>query len=171
MRVIVFLVMGVSGSGKSTVAEALAHELGWTFADADTFHSEANRFKMKQGIPLSDVDRSPWLTVLQQHIDLWLDSEQQTVLACSALKSAYREQLHIQDPRVQTIYLKADEALLRYRLEHRKNHFMGSLLLDSQLRTLEEPSPLQALYTDAALPLERIISVICSHFGLVKASF
>jgi gluconokinase len=171
MRVVVFLVMGVSGSGKSTVAEALAHKLGWTFADADTFHSEASRLKMEQGIPLTDADRAPWLVLLQQHIDLWLNSGQQTVLACSALKSVYREQLRMADSRLQTIYLKADEALLRYRLQHRKNHFMGSSLLDSQLQTLEEPSPSQALYIDAALPLEQIISIICSHFGLIKASF
>jgi gluconokinase len=161
--------MGVCGSGKSTVAEALAHGLGWTFADADTFHSEANCLKMEQGIPLTDEDRASWLIILQQHIDLWLDSGQQTVLACSALKLVYREQLRIGDPRVQTIYLKADEALLRYRLQHRKNHFMGSSLLDSQLQTLEEPSPSQALYIDAALPLEQIIVSVYSHFGLIKA--
>jgi gluconokinase len=161
--------MGVSGSGKSTVAEALSARLGWTFVDADTFHSKANRLKMEQGFPLTDADRAPWLATLRQHIDHWLNSKQPAILACSALKSAYREQLRIADPRVQAIYLKADEALLRYRLQQRKNHFMGASLLDSQLQTLEEPSSSQALYIDAALPLEQIISVICSHFGLLKA--
>ncbi|MBC7883237.1 MAG: AAA family ATPase, partial [Anaerolineae bacterium] len=85
--------MGVSGSGKSTVAEALAHKLGCTYADADNFHSEANRLKMKQGIPLTDADRAPWLDTLQQQIDTWLAHGQQAILACSALKAAYRELL------------------------------------------------------------------------------
>jgi gluconokinase len=163
--------MGVSGSGKSTVAEALAHKLGWAYVDADTFHSEANRFKMQQGIPLTDEDRAPWLDTLQQQIDTWLANGQQAILACSALKSAYRELLRVDDPSVQTVYLKADAALLRDRLQNRKNHFMGSTLIDSQLQTLEEPSPSQALYIDAALPLEQIVALICSHFGLLEASF
>jgi gluconokinase len=170
-HILVLLVMGVSGSGKSTVAEALAHKLGWAYVDADTFHSEANRFKMKQGIPLTDADRAPWLGTLQQQIDTWLANGQQAVLACSALKEAYREHLRIDDPRVQTIYLKADEALLRDRLQNRKNHFLAPALLESQLQTLEEPPPSQALYIDAALPLEQIVASICSHFGLLEAPF
>ncbi len=163
--------MGVSGSGKSTVAEALANKLGWTYADADNFHSEANRFKMKQGIPLTDADRAPWLALLRQQIDTWLANGQQTILACSALKTAYREHLRVDDPRMRTAYLKADKVLLHDRLQNRKNHFLGSALLDSQLQTLEEPSPSQALYIDAALPIEQIVASICSHFGLLEASF
>jgi gluconokinase len=163
--------MGVSGSGKSTVADALAHTLGWTYADADNFHSEANRLKMKQGIPLTDADRAPWLDTLQQQIDTWLANGQQAILACSALKATYRELLRVDDPRVRTNYLKADAALLRDRLQNRKNHFMGPALLESQLQTLEEPPPSQALYIDAALPLEQIVATICSHFGLLEPSF
>ncbi len=170
-RILILLVMGVSGSGKSTVADALAHKLGWTYIDADTFHSEANRLKMQQGIPLTDADRAPWLDILQKQIDSWLANGQQAVLACSALKEAYREHLRVDDPRLKTVYLKADEALLCDRLQNRKNHFMEPALLDSQLQTLEEPSPSQALYIDAALPLEQIVAAICSHFGLVKAPF
>jgi gluconokinase len=163
--------MGVSGSGKSTVADALAHTLGWTYADADNFHSEANRLKMKQGIPLTDADRAPWLDTLQQQIDLWLANGQQAILACSALKSAYREHLRVEDPMVRTVYLKADKVLLHNRLQNRKNHFMGLTLLDSQLQTLEEPSPSQAFYINAALPIEQIVAAICSHFCLMKAPF
>jgi len=167
-EILVFLVMGVSGSGKSTVAEALAHKLGCIYADADNFHSEANRLKMKQGIPLTDADRAPWLDTLQQQIDTWLANGQQAILACSALKAAYRELLRVDDPRMRTVYLKANKVLLHDRLQNRKNHFMGPTLLDSQLQTLEEPSPSQALYINAALPIEQIVAFIYSHFGLVK---
>jgi gluconokinase len=163
--------MGVSGSGKSTVAEALAHTLGWTYIDADTFHSEANRLKMKQGIPLTDADRAPWLDSLQQQMDTWLAHGQQAVLACSALKVAYRELLRVDDPRMRTVYLKAEAALLCDRLQNRKNHFLGSALLDSQLQTLEEPSSFQALYIDAALTPKQIVATICSNFGFLEASF
>lgn len=164
IKIVVILVMGVSGSGKSTVAGALARASGWAFADADTFHSQANRLKMERGIPLTDADRAPWLTVLQQHIDTWLTLEQPAILACSALKASYRTQLRVEDPRVRTLYLKADKALLYYRLQNRKNHFMQSALLDSQLQDLEEPSTSEAIYVDAALPVERIVTGLHSIF-------
>jgi len=131
--------MGVSGSGKTTIGRLLAQDLGWPFYDGDDFHPQANIDKMRQGIPLTDDDRDAWLTALRQQIETFIDNRQSAVLACSALKQAYRERLRGDRPEVRFIYLKGDYALIRQRLQGRQGHFMKADLLSSQFATLEEP--------------------------------
>lgn len=156
----IVIVMGVSGSGKTTISQALAQALGWHFSDADAFHTPAAKDKMKRGIPLNDQDRSPWLQALQSMIDLWLLTGQNAVLACSALKSKYRHVLRCDDPRVQLVYVQGSYELLFERLKHRQNHFMKENMLQSQFDTLEEPIPSEALYVDAAKPSRVIVQEI-----------
>ena len=131
--------MGVSGCGKSTVARLLGENLSLPFYDADDYHFPENIKKMKGGIPLTDADRKPWLTLLANKIKLW-ETSGGAVLACSSLKQIYRELLSSTTAGVvKFIYLKGDKALLRSRLSNRKSHFMPETLLDSQLKTLEPP--------------------------------
>lgn len=134
----VILLMGVSGSGKTTVGHLLAVRLGWEFADADDYHPAANVEKMRSGIPLTDADRAPWLETLRALIEGWIARGKNAVLACSALKRAYRENLRV-GPEVQAVYLKGTSELLRRRLHERVGHFMTERMLESQLATLEEP--------------------------------
>jgi len=136
----VILVMGVAGSGKSTIAHKLADSLGWQYIDADDFHPLENIEKMRQGMPLTDRDRLPWLSLLQHMIETWLKSQQNVVLACSALKAAYRQMLHVGQTGVQLVYLKGSDELLAERIQQRHNHFMKLELLKSQLDVLEEPT-------------------------------
>jgi gluconokinase len=143
---LVVLLMGVSGAGKTTVGKLLASQLGWEFADGDDFHSAANVEKMRSGIPLTDEDRAPWLESLRALIVGWIDSRKSAVLACSALKRAYRDELVV-GPEVRVVYLKADRSVLRERLLGRHNHYMRAPMLESQIATLEEP--LDALVVDA----------------------
>ncbi|MBW4471175.1 MAG: gluconokinase [Stenomitos rutilans HA7619-LM2] len=134
----IILVMGVSGSGKTTIGTQLAEALHWSFYDADSFHPPINIDKMRHGIPLSDVDRLPWLMALQQAIAGWLQSHTNTVLACSALKSEYRQRLCLSQ-QVKQVYLKGSFALIQQRLQQRQGHYMKADLLQSQFDTLEEP--------------------------------
>ena len=136
----IVILMGVSGSGKTVVGQQLAAALGWHFYDADDFHPAANIAKMRQGIPLEDADRVPWLTTLGQRISQWLQADQSSILACSALKASYRQQLHLSHPQVQLVYLHGSQPLIEQRLQQRQNHFMSSDLLQSQLDSLEEPT-------------------------------
>jgi gluconokinase len=135
----IILVMGVSGSGKSTVGKLLADSLHWEFADADSFHSPENVEKMRHGIPLNDLDRMPWLLALQQAITQWLQENKNAVLACSALKANYRQFLVPDEERVKLVYLKGSFDLIQQRLHLRLGHFMSEQLLKSQFDTLEEP--------------------------------
>jgi gluconokinase len=135
----VIILFGVSGAGKTTVGRLLASELGWHFYDADDFHPAANIEKMRAMIPLSDADRAPWLEKLRALIDNCIQGETNAVLACSALKEAYRRFLTVDPDQVKLVYLKADYALLKERLQNRRGHFMNPELLNSQLATLEEP--------------------------------
>jgi len=130
--------MGVVGSGKTTVGLLLAQKLGWHFADADDFHSPENKNKISHGIPLTDADRTPWLMALRQRIEQWNAEGQNVVLACSALKRSYRDEL--QTGNVQFIYLKGDYELIATRLRARHGHFATESILKSQLRDLEEPA-------------------------------
>jgi len=134
----VYIVMGVSGCGKSTVGEALAERLGLAFYDADAYHPDANRRKMAAGTPLNDLDRRPWLETLAENIAQWNASGGGAVLACSALKQAYRNIL-ARHGGVTFIYLAGSRELLAQRLEDRAGHFFPADLLDSQLATLEPP--------------------------------
>ena len=132
----VVLLMGVSGAGKTTVGRLLASEPGWAFADADDYHSAANVEKMRNGIPLTDADRAPWLESLRGVIVRWMASGKDGVLACSALKEEYRERLVV-GPEVRVVYLKASRELLRQRLLGRKGHYMKESMLESQIETLK----------------------------------
>jgi carbohydrate kinase (thermoresistant glucokinase family) len=137
----VAVVMGVSGSGKTTVGRALAGRLGWQFQEGDALHPPANVEKMAAGHPLDDADRAPWLAAVAACIDDWLRRGQNGVVACSALKRRYRDTIIGQRSGVRLVYLEGSRALLAERLAGRKGHFMPANLLDSQLQTLEPPGP------------------------------
>ena len=133
------IVMGVSGSGKSTIGEKLAQRLGWNYEDGDKFHPASNVAKMSAGQPLTDEDRWPWLQAIANEIDRVCDAGEHIVIACSALKRAYRDVLMHGRGDVRIIYLKGTEELIASRLALRKGHFMPPGLLASQFKTLEPP--------------------------------
>src|SRR5258708_5284695 len=135
----VIVVMGVSGSGKTTVAAELAHRLGWQLAEADMFHSPANVEKMRSGIPLTDEDRWPWLAAIAKWIDAARASGKPGVITCSALKRRYREIIIGDRPHVRLVYLKGDYDLIAARMAVREHHYMPVGLLRSQFDALEEP--------------------------------
>jgi gluconokinase len=153
----IIVLMGVTGSGKTTVGRLLAEDLGWTYVDADDFHSELNIEKMRGGIPLSDADRKPWLESLRESVLDCLFRSENAVFACSALKESYREFLLL-DERVKLVYLKGNSQVIRERLAQRRGHYMDPTLLDSQLETLEEPA--ECLRIDASSEPRAIISTI-----------
>jgi gluconokinase len=153
------IVMGVAGSGKSTVGIMLARELGCAFFDADDFHSDANREKMARGAALTDEDRAEWLATLQTV----LRENARCVLACSGLKEAYRRILAV-DEQIRFVYLRGSYELIRTRLEKRAGHYMPVQLLKSQFDTLEEPA--DALVIDIALPPDEIIPIIRKGLNL-----
>ena len=153
----IVLLMGVSGAGKTTVGTMLASQLGWEFADADDYHPAANVEKMRNGIPLTDADREPWLESLRSLIAAWMAAGKSAVLACSALKQEYRDRLMVGES-VRVVYLKADRELLRERLLLRRGHYMKEGMLESQIETLEEPE--DALVLDARLSVEDIVREI-----------
>lgn len=135
----VFVVMGVTSSGKSTVGQALAERLGWPFRDADEFHPPENVAKMSRGEALNDDDRTPWLAAIARWIDELRASGQHGVVTCSALKRAYRAVIVGDRPDVRLVYLKGDRVLIGERMARRQHHFMPTSLLDSQFATLEVP--------------------------------
>lgn len=159
----VILLMGVSGAGKTTIGKLLASDLGWVFADGDDYHPAANVEKMRNGIPLTDADRESWLEILGNLIATWIKTETNAVLACSALKHVYREQLRV-DSDVQFVYLKGTPQLLRQRLHERHGHFMTERMLDSQLSTLEEPG--QATVVDIDQSPAQIVAEIRAGLNL-----
>lgn len=157
------ILMGVSGTGKTTVGRLLARTLEWPFYEGDEFHSAANIAKMQSGIALTDLDRLGWLTALEALIRK-LDAEHiNAVIACSALKQDYRDRLRVGN-RVRFVYLKGSYDLIRKRLESRRGHFMKAGLLASQFQTLEEPGGV--LTIDASLQPETIVRHIRQALGV-----
>jgi len=134
----VVIILGVSGAGKTTIGQLLAEELGWRFYEADDFHSGANIDKMRQGVPLTDEDRWPWLESLRQLIKRCLATGENAVLACSALKEAYRRHLRVSD-NVKLVFLCGNYELIANQLRQRRGHFVNPALLQSQFADLEEP--------------------------------
>jgi gluconokinase len=157
----VLIVMGVSGSGKTTIAVPLAKRLGWPFLEGDDMHPPANVAKMHAGNPLTDEDRWPWLDAIAAWIDTRLAAHGPGVVTCSALKRAYRDRLIGSRKSVRLVFLHADRALLAKRLAERTGHFMPPSLLDSQLATLEPPAPDEnPLSVDLGPPPEVVIEEI-----------
>jgi gluconokinase len=162
---VIVVLMGVSGSGKTTVGMILAANLGWTFLDADDFHPAANVEKMRRGIPLEDADRLPWLDAIRRRLIEAQTRNENVVLACSALKHAYQHYLAQFAPdSVRYVFLFGSEELIRQRMARRKGHFMNPSLLHSQFETLEVPE--QALQIDIAPPPETIAAEIRAKLGL-----
>ncbi|HXJ04753.1 MAG TPA: gluconokinase [Candidatus Acidoferrum sp.] len=142
----IVIVMGTTGSGKTTIGTMLSKRLGWGFVDADEFHPPANVEKMGRGIPLTDADRMPWLKILHDKIVSWIAEQRNFVLACSALKQSYRDELHA-GPDVKFVYLKGSHELFSSRVLARKGHFAKENLITSQFADLEEP--IDAITIDA----------------------
>ena len=142
----IVIVFGVSGAGKTTIGKLLAEELGWRFYEADDFHSRANIEKMRRGVPLTDEDRWPWLDRLRQLIKKCVGACENAVLACSALKRAYRQHLRVSGE-VKFVFLRGDYALIAKQLRSRRGHFMNPALLRSQFADLEEPRPDEEVLT------------------------
>jgi gluconokinase len=165
---VIIVLMGVSGSGKTTVGRALAASMGWAFLDADDLHPPVNRAKMAAGEPLDDEDRAPWLARLRALIEeRRAAGRAPAVLACSALKRAYRETLRrLGETDVVYVYLRGDPAVLEHRLRNRRGHFVSPGLLASQLRALEEPAPGEAVGVSVAQPVEAVVREIRERLGL-----
>jgi len=157
----IVLVMGVSGSGKTTIGEALGRELGWTYLDADDFHSQSSIDKMAAGIPLEDADRWPWLKKINHELSKFEQQGKSAIVGCSALKQAYRERLArgLRDFRV--VYLRGDFDLIRERVAARKHRFMSPALLQSQFDALEPPDG--AIAVNVAAPVEDSIAKIAQQ--------
>jgi gluconokinase len=161
---LVVLIMGVAGSGKTTVGSKLAAELSWNFQDADDFHPPANIAKMSSGIPLTDDDRAPWLAAIRAHIDTCIVRGENAVVTCSALKESYRQAVIADPARVKVVCLQGDFALLFQRLNQRQGHFMKENMLRSQFDALELPR--DALTLDVAQSPEKLVADIRAAFDL-----
>ena len=155
--------MGVSGAGKSTLGRALARALGWAFEDADDYHAPAALAKMARGQGLTDADRAPWLERLSALVGERAAHGPPTVLACSALKAAYRDALGAGRPAVAVVWLDVSAGVLRDRLASREGHAVGPSLLPSQLATLEPPT--DALRLDGALQVGALVEAVRQHVG------
>jgi gluconokinase len=164
---VIVIVFGVSGAGKTTIGKLLAQQLGWRFYEADDFHSEANIDKLRRGIPLTDEDRWPWLENLRQLIKRSLEAGENAVLACSALKRAYRKRLRVSD-QVKFVFLHGDYVLIEKQLRQRHGHFMNPELLRSQFADLEEPKPDEDVITaELGRTPEEIVEGIKTKLHLV----
>jgi gluconokinase len=162
---VILIVGGVSGSGKTTVGALIAGRLRWRFADADSFHPEANVAKMRSGVPLTDEDRAPWLRAVADWMDARIAVGQSAVITCSALKRAYRDTLLSGRPDATMIFLQVSKDVLARRVATRPGHFFPGKLLDSQLETLEPPAPDERVQTvlaegDSAQTAAKIIALL-----------
>ncbi len=160
----VVIVMGVTGAGKTTVGRALASSLGWEFHDGDDLHTEASKLKMHRGIALDDADRAPWLRAIRELIVSMLAGGRNGVVACSALKQSYRDELVVDPSSVKVVYLRGSKELIADRLRNRGGHFMNPELLQSQIDTLEEPR--DAIVIDASAAPEAIVGAIRARLAL-----
>ena len=166
----VLLIMGVAGSGKTTIGQKLARRLGWEFRDADSFHPAANVAKMSAGTPLTDEDRWPWLDAIGAWMDTHRRAGTKAVVTCSALKRVYRQRLFHQRPDARLVYLKGSKGLIADRMSRRKGHFMPPALLDSQFATLEEPRGVErAVVVNIAMSPSRVIEHVLVQTGLMQA--
>jgi gluconokinase len=164
---VVVIIFGVSGAGKTTIGKLLAEEVGWQFYEADNFHPRANIEKMRSGRPLTDEDRSPWLEHLREQITRSLAAKENAVLACSALKRAYRERLRVSDD-VKFVFLRGDYALVEKQLRRRRGHFTNAALLRSQFDDLQEPGPDEdALTIELGQNAEEVVKEIKVKLDLV----
>jgi gluconokinase len=163
----VIILMGVAGSGKTTVATRLAARLGWFFLEGDDLHPATNVAKMASGLPLGDEDRRPWLSALRARIETALAAGGDLVVTCSALKRDYRRTLRVDPSRVHFVYLRVAAVLLADRLSQRQGHFMPPAMLSSQLAALEEPSPAEALILDGAQAPDALVAEIAAALGSV----
>jgi gluconokinase len=159
----IVIVMGVVGSGKTTVGRLLAEQLIWEFADADDFHPPSNVEKIRRGIPLTDADREPWLQALREATGSWISEGRNVVLACSALKRVYRRELEV-GPEVRFVYLKGTPDLIAERLRLRQGHFADDKILTSQFADLEEPE--DALAVEIAATPQQIVAEVRKKLGL-----
>ncbi|MBE2222577.1 MAG: gluconokinase [Anaerolineae bacterium] len=155
-----FVIMGVSGCGKSTIGQALADTLDCPFYDGDDFHPPENVAKMASGIPLNDDDRAPWLAALHDLLLAHAERGETAVLACSALKKKYREQLRAGNDTVLFVYLQGDFDLIWQRMQTRQAHYMKAEMLQSQFDTLEAPSGQEAVIVSITMPVEEMIEEI-----------
>jgi gluconokinase len=161
------IVMGVSGSGKSTIAEKLAQRLGWTYEDGDRFHPASNVAKMSAGHPLTDEDRWPWLQAIADEIDRVCKAGERVVIACSALKRSYRDVLVHGRRDIRIVYLDGTQELIAGRLAARKGHFMPPGLLASQFKTLEPPGADEnPVIVSIDASVEEIVDDTVSQMGL-----
>lgn len=166
MNALCVVVMGVSGCGKSTVAGLVAQRRGWPFAEADRFHSERNVEKMRSGIPLTDADRAPWLEALADWIAARLAAGESCVLACSALKRAYRERLARGHPGVRFVHLVGSFDTIAARMSDRTGHYMPLTLLQSQFETLEPPGDDErAVRIAIDAPVEVMVEKVLDEIG------
>ena len=167
LTAMIVVVAGVSGSGKTTVGSLLADRLGWPFTDADALHPAANIAKMEAGHPLSDADRRTWLATVGARMDAYAARGQSAVLACSALKRSYREQLLAGRPEARMVFLHVTREVLEARLHARHGHFFPAALLDSQLADLQGPEPTEdVLVVEDTTPPEQVVDVIIARLRL-----
>jgi gluconokinase len=159
----IVILLGVAGSGKTTIGRLLTNELGWKFYEGDDFHSRESINKMQQGFALTNADREPWLAALANLIKELDKEKQSAVIACSALKQAYRDRLAEQSSHIQFVYLRGSYDLIRHRLEERQEHYFKADLLKSQFEILEEPG--QAIMIDVAQTPGMIVEQIKQALG------
>ncbi|AQQ41487.1 MULTISPECIES: gluconokinase [Burkholderia] len=164
----ILIAMGVSGAGKSLIGEMLAERLSCSYTDGDAFHSAANKEKMHHGIPLTDEDRWPWLRTIRAAIEEKQHAGETAVFTCSSLKRSYREVLRGADTDVRFVYLKGSFEVLQERLKSRTGHFFDPSLLKSQLDTLEEPGPDEAIEVSIELTPEQIVDQVMLKIGLAQ---
>lgn len=162
----IVIIMGVAGSGKTTVGVAMAREMGWDFVDSDLLHPATNVSRMRSGQALDDDARAPWLDTIRRLIEGLLDQGRSSIVACSALKKRYREAINPDSDRVRFVYLKSAKDVFESRLQKRKGHFFPPDLLSSQFEALEEPAEDEAVIVDADQPVDQIVRIVRHELNL-----